>query len=77
MTISTPKPPLKKDSIHDRIKKRKKFRLRAAIEPVIGHLKKYFRMEQNQLTDCTSLIQMKKGIGSIESLKCALSFLLV
>ena len=30
-------------------KKRKKFRRRAAIEPVIGHLKKYFRMGENYL----------------------------
>ena len=30
-------------------KERKKFRRRAAIEPVIGHRKKYFRMGQNYL----------------------------
>lgn len=49
VTISTPKPPLKTDSTYQKLKKRKKFRRRAAIEPVIGHLKKYFRMEQNYL----------------------------
>ena len=48
--ISTPKPPLKRDNRYARIKKRKKFQRRAAIEPVIGHLKKEFRMEQNYLT---------------------------
>lgn len=48
--ISTPKPPLKKESRYSKIKKRKKFRRRAAIEPVIGHLKKDFRMEQNYLS---------------------------
>jgi transposase, IS5 family len=47
--ISTPKPPLKRDSNYQKEKKRKKFRRRAAIEPVIGHLKKDFRMEQNYL----------------------------
>jgi len=47
--ISTPKPPLKRDSQYQKIKKRKKFRRRAAIEPVIGHLKKEFRMGQNYL----------------------------
>jgi len=47
--ISTPKPPLKKDSQYEKAKKRKKFRRRAAIEPVIGHLKKEFRMGQNYL----------------------------
>lgn len=31
------------------MKKRKKFRRRAAIEPVIGHLKKEFRMGENYL----------------------------
>jgi transposase, IS5 family len=54
VTISTPKPPLKRDSRYQRIKKRKKFRRRAAIEPVIGHLKKDFRMEQNYLIDSNS-----------------------
>lgn len=47
--ISTPKPPLKKDNEYQRRKKRKKFRRRAAIEPVIGHLKKNYRMGQNYL----------------------------
>jgi len=36
------------------LKKRKKFRRRAAIEPVIGHLKKDFRMEQNYLNGSNS-----------------------
>ena len=48
--ISTPKPALKRDSQYERRKKRKKFRRRAAIEPVIGHLKKEYRMEQNYLS---------------------------
>ena len=45
VNISTPKPPLKRDSQYERKKKRKKFRRGSAIEPVIGHLKKDFRME--------------------------------
>jgi len=47
--VSTPKPPLKGDTDYRKRKKRKKFRRRAAIEPVIGHLKKNFRMQQNYL----------------------------
>ena len=47
--ISTPGKPLKRDSDYEKRKKRKKFRRRAAIEPVIGHLKSDFRMEQNYL----------------------------
>lgn len=48
--ISTPDyRPLKKDSKYKKSKKRKKFRRRAAIEPVIGHLKTDFRMGQNYL----------------------------
>ena len=47
--IQTPKRPNKTDSSYERMKKRKKFRRRAAIEPVIGYLKKYFRMGENYL----------------------------
>lgn len=48
--ISTPDSrTLKRDTAYQRKKKRKKFRRRAAIEPLIGHLKTDFRMEQNYL----------------------------
>jgi len=48
--ISTPDyRPLKRDTEYQRRNKRKKFRRRAAIEPVIGHLKTDFRMNQNYL----------------------------
>ena len=47
--ISTPSKPLKRDSEYQKRKKRKKFRKRAAIEPIIGHLKTDFRMGQNYL----------------------------
>jgi len=54
VNISTPKPSLKRDSRYAKLKKRKKFRRRAAIEPVIGHLKKEFRMGQNYLNGVNS-----------------------
>ncbi len=47
--ISTPGKPLKTDTPYQKRKKRKKFRTRAMIEPVIGHLKSDFRMAQNYL----------------------------
>lgn len=47
VTISTPSKPLARDSASKRRTKRKKFRRRAAIEPVIGHLKKDHRMQNN------------------------------
>jgi len=48
--ISTPdNRPLKRQTAYQRKQKRKKFRRRAAIEPVIGHLKSHFRMGQNYL----------------------------
>lgn len=49
VNILTPGKPLKHDTISQRKTKRKKFRRRAAIEPVIGHLKTDFRMGQNYL----------------------------
>jgi IS5 family transposase len=50
VSISTPNKPLKLDSEYIKRVKRKKFRRRAAIEPVIGHLKKQFGMGQNYLS---------------------------
>lgn len=47
--ISTPGKPLKRDTPYQKRKKRKKFRTRSMIEPVIGHLKSDFRMAQNYL----------------------------
>lgn len=47
--ISTPSKPGKQDSSYRRRVKRKKFRRRAAIEAVISHLKREFRMAQNYL----------------------------
>lgn len=52
--ISTPKPTKKTDNQYQKRKKRNKFRRRAAIEPVIGHLKSDFRMGQNYLCGLSS-----------------------
>ena len=53
--VSTPdNKPLKRDTEYQRKKKRNKFRRRAAIEPVIGHLKSDFRMGQNYLHGANS-----------------------
>ena len=53
--ISTPDyKPLKRDTAYQKRSKRKKFRRRAAIEPVIGHLKTHFRMGQNYLSGSSS-----------------------
>ncbi|WP_447951060.1 IS5 family transposase [Chryseobacterium koreense] len=45
--ISIPGAPRKADNAYQKHKKRKKFRTRAAIEPIIGHLKTNFRLAQN------------------------------
>jgi len=47
--IIIPSPPKKTDTPYQRRTKRKKCRARAAIEPIIGHLKTDFRMQQNYL----------------------------
>lgn len=47
--IILPKKPLKKDNRYQRDKKRKQCRRRAAIEPIIGHLKADYRLTRNFL----------------------------
>ena len=47
--IVLPKSPLKRDNRYQRDKKRKQCRRRAAIEPIIGHLKSDFRLSRNYL----------------------------
>ena len=47
--ISIPSIPLKRDNKYQKELKRKKFRRRAAIEPVIGHLKSDHRLARNYL----------------------------
>jgi IS5 family transposase len=47
--IHIPKPPKKKASQYEKRKARQRFRRRAAIEPIIGHLKTDFRLVRNFL----------------------------
>jgi IS5 family transposase len=47
--IMIPKPPLKRDSSYQKRKKGAYFRRRAAIEPIIGHLKSDYRLARNFL----------------------------
>jgi len=49
VTIITPSKPKTTDTQYQKRTKRKKCRARAAIEPIIGHLKTDFRMQQNFL----------------------------
>ena len=48
-TISIPGTVLKKDTQKEKDIKREKFKRRAAIEPIIGHIKSDYRMERNYL----------------------------
>ena len=58
--IILPAPPLKRDNRYQRDKKRKRCQRRAAIEPIIGHLKSDFRLTRNFLKgtagDCVNLL---------------------
>lgn len=47
--VILPGAPQKKDNCYQRDKKRKRFRRRAAIEPIIGHLKSDYRLTRNFL----------------------------
>lgn len=47
--ISIPGTPLKRDTKYQKQKKREKFKRRAAIEPIIGHLKSDYRLSRNYL----------------------------
>ena len=48
-TICIPGTPLKRDTEYQKQSKREKFKRRAAIEPIIGHLKSDFRLARNYL----------------------------
>lgn len=48
-TVCIPGKPLKKDTKYQKEQKRKKFKRRAAIEPIIGHLKSDHRLSRNML----------------------------
>ena len=47
--IMIPKPPRKRATAYEKQKARKRFRRRAGIEPVIGHLKSDYRLGRNFL----------------------------
>ena len=47
--IIIPSPPKQSDTLYQKQSKRKKCRCRAAIEPIIGHLKSDYRMQENYL----------------------------
>jgi len=47
--ICIPESPKKRDTKYQKEQKRKKFRRRAAIEPIIGHIKSDHRMQRNHL----------------------------
>lgn len=47
--VSIPRPPTKSSSPYQRRQNKKKFRKRAGIEPIIGHLKSDFRLSRNFL----------------------------
>ena len=47
--VAIPGNPLKRDTKYQKEKKRKDFKRRAAIEPIIGHLKSDFRLSRNYL----------------------------
>jgi IS5 family transposase len=49
--IITPDKPKASDTAYQKQKKRSKFKARAGIEPIIGHLKTDYRMNQNYLLD--------------------------
>ena len=65
--INIPKPPLKRDTEYEKRKKRKHFRRRAAIEPIIGHLKQDHRVARNflkgQLGDSINFMMAAAGFN--------------
>lgn len=71
--INIPRPPLKKDNEYQKRKKRKHFRRRAAIEPIIGHLKSDHRAARNflkgQTGDSINFIMAAAGFNFRKSMK--------
>ncbi|CAG0909942.1 unnamed protein product, partial [Cyprideis torosa] len=65
--VNVPKPPLKKDSDHQKRKKRKHFRGKAAVEPIIGHLKQDHRAPKNflkeQIGDSINFVMAAAGFN--------------
>lgn len=81
--VLLPKPPLKRDCAYQKRKKRKHHRRRAAIEPIIGHLKADHRVARNflkgQIGDSINFIMaaagfnFKKLMVKLQQAKCWLS----
>lgn len=65
--INIPRPPLKKDSEYQKRKKRNHFRRRAAIEPIIGHLKSDHRVARSflkgQIGDAINFMMAAAGFN--------------
>lgn len=65
--VHIPKPPLKRDTAYQKRKKRKHHRRRAAIEPIIGHLKADHRAARNflkgQIGDSINFIMAAAGFN--------------
>ncbi len=82
--INMPKPPLKRDSEYQKRRKRKHFRKRAAIEPIIGHLKQDHRVIRNylkgQIGDSINFMMAAAGFNFnklMKKLKIAISWLVL
>ena len=77
--IIKPKNPKKSVTPYEKTKARKRFRRRAGIEPIIGHLKKDFRLSRNHLKGtygnmanvilAATAYNFKKWMNNIESKK--------
>lgn len=67
--VLTPKPPKRTDTDREKRKKRQLFRRRAAIEPLIGHLKSDCRMERNYLWEEVSSTMNAQLSGAVWNLK--------
>ncbi|MDQ7072392.1 MAG: IS5 family transposase [Gammaproteobacteria bacterium] len=78
--IILPAAPLKKDNRYQRDKKRKRCRRRAAIEPIIGHLKTDFRLTRNVLKgtvgDVINLLMSACAWNMAKWMRSAILFLL-
>lgn len=81
--ISLPGVPLKRDTKYQKAQKRKKFRCRAAIEPIIGHLKSDHRLSKNYLRGFMGVLMaasawnLKKWMNKLIQLLIALRIALL
>ena len=77
--VSIPKPAGKNTTKYQKRKIREKFRKRAGIEPIIGHLKSDFRLKRNYLSgingDHHNLIMSAVGFNIRKWIRCYLEHL--